>query len=261
MNSKAPAARVRRPLLLSVSVAALAMGCGAADADRGAEDVPTTATTTTITTTPATSAHEPPDDGDLPGERLDTFPFEGAELAVVGVAADDVLNVRSGPGIDFDVVTELDPVATNLLATGHNRSLDDAGLWAEVTANGQTGWVNTAYLGHLGVADDITAQIAPTPNEMPRAETMLALIDLVTGPYAQGETPDHELDVVIVHGPTTGDPSEVIVDILGYRDDSGLGQRLHLFAEPDPDAEGFMLRHVESTSLCRRGASDEGLCL
>ena len=76
----------------------------------------TTAPATTTTEAGATTTTEPPDattvpEGDLPGQRTDIYPYEGAELSVIGVAADDTLNLRQGPGTSFDELLRLGPVA------------------------------------------------------------------------------------------------------------------------------------------------------
>jgi hypothetical protein len=198
---------------------------------------------------------------ELPGERVDIFPDEGESLAVVAVAAGDTLNVRAGPGVDFDVVAELDPLATGIVAGGHNRSLDDGSIWAEVTVDGTTGWANTAFLAALGATDDITAQLYPSPADRPSAATMEELGERVAedaaGPAVEGEAP---ITITVVAGPTVGDLGEITVDVTGFADDSVLGQRLVVFAQPDEGGQSFTVRTVESTTLCRRGVAD-GLCV
>lgn len=250
---------MRRRLLALVTALVL----GAALAACGNDDDVTTDVTPPETTTAETTTTEPtePTDGELPGERIDIFPYEGAELAVVAVDADDTLNVRSGPGVGFDVVTELDPLATGVVATGHNRSLDDDGIWAEVAVDGVTGWASTAFLAHLGDTGDRTSELYPDPADRPRAETMLelgeAVAEDVAGSDLDGGPP---LSITVVDGPSVGDLGEVTVDVTGFGDDALLGYRLAVFAEPDPGGESFTVRTVESTPLCRRGVSD-GLCL
>jgi hypothetical protein len=243
-------------LVTALVLPAALIACGNDD-DVGTDVTPPETTTTAETTTTETT--EVPD-GELPGERMDIFPYEDAELAVVGVEADDTLNVRSGPGVDFDVVVELDPLATGIIATGHNRSLDDA-IWAEIQVDGATGWANTAFLSQLGDTDDITSQLYPSPADRPSAETMLELgqevAEEVAGPDLDGGPP---ISITVVDGPSVADLGEVTVDVTGFGDDALLGYRLVVFAEPDPGGESFTVRTVESTPLCRRGVSD-GLCL
>jgi hypothetical protein len=48
--------------------------------------------------------------------------------------------------------------------------------------------------------------------------------------------------------------------VTGFADDSVLGQRLVVFAQPDEGGQSFTVRTVESTTLCRRGVAD-GLCV
>src|SRR5699024_3649820 len=137
-----------------------------------------TSPTTPSTTAPSTSAapgpsvSSPDGGGPLAGEKLDIFPYAGARLAVVGIAADDTLNVRAAPGVDAPVRVDLPPLAMNATATGHNRSLGPAGLWSEITADGRTGWANTRFLLQPGKTDDITAAMFPRPADRPSAPSM-----------------------------------------------------------------------------------------
>lgn len=194
----------------------------------------------------------------LPGERVEMFPYEGAKLAVVGVAADDTLHVRSGPGTEFDVVFDLDPMAMNATATGHNRSVGEGGFWSEISANGRTGWASTAFLLQPGQVHDITAALFPTPADRPKARTMLELGQTVARLRA-GDDP--EPDIVVVDQPAVGDLGEITVDIIGLGDDSIGGERLKIFAEPGPSDESFTVRTVEATTFCSRGVTDDRLCV
>lgn len=258
---------MRRALLGLVVASLLLAGCGDDDDTEtttdtsetteatGTTDATTTSSSTTEATTSTTAAPTP---SELPGERIELFPQEGATLAVVGVAADDVLNVRAAPGTQYEIVVELEPLADDLTATGHNRQLDDGSIWNEVTAGGETGWANSAFLAQLGDVGDITSELYPDVADRPSAETMLELGQVVADQRAGDELP--EPDIVVVDGPSVGDLGEITVDVVGYPDDAVLGERLHVFAEPDPGGESFTVRTVEATTLCRRGVS-EGLCV
>ncbi|MFZ6004784.1 MAG: SH3 domain-containing protein [Actinomycetota bacterium] len=241
-------------LLALAAAAALVAGCG----DDGDDSVAASTTTTTDDETTTTA----PADDELPGEDVDFFFEDGDELAVVGVEAGDTLNVRAGPGVDFDVVAELAPLATDVAPTGRHRSLDGAGIWTEVrTDDGGTGWVNAAFLAYLGLTDDVTTEIAADPADLPSAATMLELGDAVAATRIAADGSDGPVpDVVVVDGPSVGDLGEITIDIVGLPDDSGLGERLHLFATPSEDGKSFTVRTVERTILCRRGAAD-GFCL
>jgi hypothetical protein len=123
---------------LSVAVFVLTpllVACGGDDGEGRGAGGPGPATTTTAG-----------EAGPLPGERMELYPYAGARLAVAGVAAGDRLNVRSGPGTDFDVVFDLEPTAMTATATGHNRSVGDEGFWSEIAVDGRTGWANTSFL-------------------------------------------------------------------------------------------------------------------
>ena len=191
----------------------------------------------------------------LPGEDF-PGPESGAPRGVAGVAADDTLNVRDVPGTDGDVFGELDPLAEDITMTGRARLVDDA-VWYEIEGEAaDDGWVNASYLAAIGQTDDITSEL----DTRPEAETMLQLADAVAAMRMPAETEGEGPRMVVSNGPTVGDLGEITVDIVGLLDDAVKGERLHLFAEPSPSGEGFILRTIERTLLCARGVSD-GLCV
>lgn len=266
---------MRRSLTALFSLALLAAACGDDSGDTAATTPdptttsapdptttmpsgPTTEPGTATTTEPGTATTDGGTDGELPGERMEIYPYEGATVAVVGVAADDTLNVRAAPGTEAEIRFGLAPLEDDVTATGHNRMLEESGLWAEVEAADGTGWVNARYLAQLGQVNDITSEIAPTPADRPTAETMLELGQLIAQGRASQEPPS---EIVVVDGPSVGDLGEVTVDVVGLGDDSVHGERLHVFGEPDPGGEGFTLRTVEATTLCARGVTDDRLCV
>ncbi len=243
------------------AVLLLVSACGDDDdtetADTTASSESTTTSSESSTTSSEPTTTESGDPESLPGEVIDLFPYEGAEMAVVGVEADDVLNVRSGPAVDFDVVTTLDPLSDGeAIATGTNRQLDSGAIWAELEIGDVTGWANTAFLLQSGVVDDVTTTLYPAPADRPTAETLDDLAQTVGGEVASDQPPS---DITIVDGPTVGDLGEVTVDVIGLGDDAVGGLRLHVFAEEGPD--GFTVRTIEQTTMCSRGVTDDGLCV
>ncbi len=247
---------------MMIGVVAVSMVVAACGDDPSPDAATTTApgSTATGSTTPGDSSatSSTSTTTTLPGEVVDLFPYAGDELGVVGVKADDSLNVRSGPGAGFDIVSQLDPLTTGIEATGHNRTVGDSGVWSEVTANGVTGWASATYLAQLGRIDDITTEIAPSPTDRPSAETMLELGRMIAGSRASTDPPS---DIVVSGGPEVGDLGEITVDVIGMGDDAILGERLHIFGEPDPGGESFTMRTVERTLLCARGVTEDGECV
>ncbi len=82
---------------------------------------------------------------DLPGPEG----IPAARLArVVGVAADDTLNVRIGPGVENPVVGRLAP--DTVVRTTGNRAPVAGSDWVEVQTPEGYGWVNGTYLAPAG---------------------------------------------------------------------------------------------------------------
>jgi photosystem II stability/assembly factor-like uncharacterized protein len=66
--------------------------------------------------------------------------------AVVRVAFNDVLNIRSGAGVSNPVVGSFPPDSISVMRTGPTASADNA-IWVQVqNPSGGTGWVNSYYL-------------------------------------------------------------------------------------------------------------------
>ncbi len=59
---------------------------------------------------------------------------------VTDVAADDVLNVRAGPGASFEVIGSLAPGATDV------EVVSETGGWGRVNTGESSGWVSMRYL-------------------------------------------------------------------------------------------------------------------
>lgn len=255
--------RIRRTAAAALLVSTLLVGCGSTDGtgDEATDPptgepstAPTSAGPTPIPGEPGDNATDEPSPGpgDLPGEPVEGgIPLEGADLGVVGVVAGDVLNVREGPGVDFRSLARLEPLATGLVATGHNRRLPDGGQWAQVTVDGTTGWVNARYVTHPGQVTDITSELG----ELPSAPTLEEVATLVAEQRALDGPPP---TVTVADGPSEGDLGEIVVDVVGYADDALAGERLHVLAVPGE--AGWTVRTVEATLLCARGVS-EGLCV
>lgn len=208
-------------------------------------------TTTTEAETPTTTAAP---SATLPGEEIEFGPAEGDVIAVIGVAHDDVLNLRAAPGPSFEIVGEIPPLEDELVARGETRDIGQA-FWIAVDHDGTEGWVNFRYTAHLGVTDDETSAVVDRLGERPVAETMEELGTTVAESFASEEPAS---DIVLVAEPTVGDLGEVTYDVIGLGDDAVAGLRVHVFG--DPVDEGFSLRSVEVTSLCGRGVTDDGLC-
>lgn len=231
-------------------------GSSATSADDGDATDPSDPPATDGRTTVAGGGDPLPDD-ELPGDAFEGFAREGDELTVVGVAHDDVLNVRRGPGTDFPVVAELAPVGETVVATGRGRLLTRS-LWYEIEVGPVVGWASAGFLAFPGVVDDVTATVVDDMGERAGAETML---DLGRAVATSRASQDVESRITMAVPPEVGDLGEVTYDVIGVADDAVLGYRLHVFATPAPGGERFTLDSVEQTVLCSRGVDADGRCL
>lgn len=210
----------------------------------------TTTTTTTTTAGPTTTT--------LPGEAFEIGPAAGDVIAVVGVAHDDVLNMRSGPGTNYDVVLRLDPLADDLVATGRHRLLTSS-IWDEITVGGVTGWVNSSYVGYLGYTEDLTGVVEDRVGVAIETETMQEMGQIVAEAMASADEGGSR--IVMSVAPSVDDLGEITMDVWGLADDAQLGWRLHVLGTPSESGEGFVLESVEATAFCGRGVTEEGWCV
>jgi spore germination protein GerM len=194
----------------------------------------------------------------LPGEAFDIGPVDGDIVGVVGVAHDDVLNLRAGPGVGYDVLLGLDPMAENLMATGRHRLLEGS-IWDEVTVDGMMGWVNSSFIAYLGGVYDLTSSVQSHIGAPVATETMLEMGQVVAESLVSLDESGSR--IVVSAPPSVGDLGEITMDVIGLADDAQVGWRVHVFGAPSESGEGFVLKSVEATSLCGRGVSGDGSCV
>ncbi len=217
----------------------------------GAPGTSTTGQPTTTSTTLPTSTTT-----GLPGEPIEFGPAEGDIVAVIGVAHDDVLNLRAAPGASQPILKGIPPLYDSLTALGQTRDLGQA-FWIAVDYQGTEGWVNFRYIGYLGATTDETAAVVQNLGETPATETMLELGRIVAESMESEEDPRSE--IVLTAAPVVGDLGEVTYDVIGLGDDAVRGLRVHVFGQPEDEA--FILKTVEMTTLCGRGVTEDGFCI
>ncbi len=131
--------------ILAVAAFALALAAGCGD-DLGGD-------VTTEEAPPQTDATETAEA--TAGTTTTTSPAQPVAIAapgglyqVVGVAFDDVLNMRDAAGFDATALDALDPIETGIYETGNVDTAADGGLWWEVVhpRTGTVGWVNNSFL-------------------------------------------------------------------------------------------------------------------
>jgi len=222
----------------------------------GAEPPSSSASSSTLGPEPTSSAPvAPPPSAAVPGEPFDIGPLAGAELGVIGVAHDEVLDVLAAPGEGQPVIATLGP-QDDVVATGNHWLLEGVGIWNEVESGATTGWVDSRSLAWIGPTTDDTASVIARLGARPSAPTMLELGRAVAGAYGNAENDPPR--VVLTVAPTEGDLGEVTYDVIGFHDDATVGARLHVFGTPDGGV--FSLKSVEATELCGRGGSPTEPC-
>ena len=65
---------------------------------------------------------------------------------MINVAPDDKLELRSGPGIKFDPVTEIPPNGTDMIFFDQDGSFDGDTWWVPVEWHGFRGYVGRKYI-------------------------------------------------------------------------------------------------------------------
>ena len=102
--------------------------------------------TPTPTQTAAPSATSTPTITSTPAAYLGPF-------GVVEVASNDVLNIRSGPGVSYSISGSFPYNAVTVMSTGQTELVSGA-IWTEVQHPlGGTGWVNSFYLTEYVVSE------------------------------------------------------------------------------------------------------------
>ena len=255
-----------RLLPVVLGLALLAAACGSTSETTTSADASNTATTTAASSTTTTSAGTATGTDlttttavavtttTLAGVPTDLGPASGDVLAVVGIAHDDVLNVRAAPGAFNPILDTIEPTGT-ASATGTARDLGRA-IWFEHDTGDAVGWSNLSFAAYAGGTDDATEEVVSLLGEIPIAESMGALGLIVAGSLASSEPASR---IVMSVAPTQGELGEVTYDVIGLGDDSVYGYRLHIFGEEVTD--GFALNTVERTALCSRGVDADGLCV
>lgn len=250
-------------VVLVIGVPAWLLGGDGGDVAAPAASTSTTETPSTTTVPETTSTVDPESTTkttsvpDWEGEPFDLWvpvPDEGPILGVVGVPWDDTLNIRSGPGIQFEIIAELDPLADGISGTGAGWQMPDGSVWWEIEASGVIGWIYQRYMTRIGPTNDLTSNVLEA-GPIPPQSTMERLAELVAERVMGAEG-----DRVVVAEPTYGDLGEITVDIVGVGDDSVAGMRLHVFGQSEDGGATWGLKSVEGTTFCQRGVSG-GLCV
>ena len=137
----------------------------------------------TLTTAPPPAAVAPPKHAEPKAQP------QHPVFKVANVRQDDVLNVRSGPSADHDIVGMIAPGSRGIALTSACQS-----QWCPVRIDGTAGWVNSAFLSPEVVAAALSARTETPPAALrdspeapracltPAARSLLARIEQNFGP-------------------------------------------------------------------------------
>jgi hypothetical protein len=135
-----------------------------------AEPPPATVTPTLSLALPAQQNGTPQSDGVTAAAPFVTFtpgaqtiPGSGSNTyTVIWVLAEDVLNIRLGPGVENPVIGELQPNQSGLIRTGKIASVGDE-QWVEIqNPEGGNGWVNAEFLAEYAAPSTFCADTLVT---------------------------------------------------------------------------------------------------
>ncbi|MEM7332613.1 MAG: SH3 domain-containing protein [Chloroflexota bacterium] len=133
--------------------------------------VPEQLVTATETPVPQTEPTSPPvvESTAVPPTEPAPSLSTGSGYRVTFVEENDVLNVRAGAGVSFDIVGSFAPNATNIDITGEGVQVGSS-LWVPVSDGQVSGWVNSRFLT-TAVSDDFCSspQLAALLGEFEQA--------------------------------------------------------------------------------------------
>ena len=119
--------------------------------------------------------------------------------AVINVFADDMLNIRSGPGVENRVLGTLKPDRTGLRRTGKTSSVGEE-AWVEIeNPGGGTGWVNADFLTEYVNPAAFCADVRVTS----LLQNLEAAVNTTDGKLLESlVSPAHGLDVIYIRDGT-----------------------------------------------------------
>lgn len=121
-------------------------------------NTPTTVATSTVVPTDVPA----PTKTAKPTATTSPIAWRPEPYAVVGVASDDVLNVRAGAGVAHSIVGTIPPYGMGV-QVGESGEEAGGSLWLPVWYRGISGWVNSNYLARQfgSVDEEIAASAVP----------------------------------------------------------------------------------------------------
>ena len=182
-------------------------------------------------------------------------PPAGADLTVVMVGHDELLNIRESPGTDSPIVA----TTLGVLAGGESRWIDDGSVWWSVQFEGDVGWVDSRFVARVGEYDDVTDEVLARSGGIPEAETGM---DLAVRAVAalMGDDPE-DVELMSPARSLGSGQRTLTVDMIGFADEMARGFRARAVTEATASGETLALVSLELAPICRQDVGSDGRCL
>ena len=185
------------------------------------------------------------------------LPITGSVVAVVGVEHWDILEIHEDPGVSSPLVGTLDPLDDTVVALGYARQLPQS-IWWCISWNGGSGaWASSIYLSRMAdpyQSFDSSSWVGLT------AQNLEDFLSDVENQYQRPATSEggpmriviSELDYI---------NNVISIDVIGFLDDSRLGDRLTFSTSLQSDGS-LIIDDAQFRGICLRGGGPgSDLCL
>lgn len=189
----------------------------------------------------------------IDGTELDdvAVPAVTDEVAVIGLAGGESLDIHALPGLDQPVIGMVPAGAADVIVLGDAFETADGVTWWLVRYESTQGWVQPE-VAFVGATRNSTGRLQIALGDR-GFDDLDALAIAVAEEYAATAT---DAQIAVVSSTTA--PPRVTVDVVGFDDDAVAGVRL-IVVGAGP-AGRVQVESVQEIPLCRRGVTVEGLC-
>ena len=203
-------------------------------------------------------------------EPIETCDAPELQPHYVDVSLDDPdggLNVRSGAGVDNDVIVTIER-SGELISTGNCEVVGTVDWWEVSTSDGSlTGWASSRFLSDLPVFNPgLGKAIEDTDNVGVGGSTLEEMAEAIAEAYGFDED-----GVITQEGEVIGIDAQggsVTYIMTGLKDDASNGYQVEIDflldkneTEDGEEIESYTALRITNYALCSRGVTEDGLCI